>query len=201
MPDEKRRAAGEDRRLLRAPQEAGRQPRECRAPRDLQGLPPRDRIYRARPGTREREHAGRRSGNRENPGATARRAVGQRAVCIERGERPLGLALRRALWLRCHPRDGRDRWLRRWRRLRRCFGGLEIRRLQPAARRGRDRVRQRLVGRNRAPGLRQVVRRHALLAKLRRCHAAAQAAAEVRGDDESALPLALRRLRGESRAA
>ena len=71
------------------------------------------------------ETTGRRSGDRRDLGAAAGGAGDERALRAERRQRPLGVALRRALRHRRHPR-GRRPGARR--------------RLQPGARRGGDRL-------------------------------------------------------------
>ena len=134
-----RSAPGADRRVAPLP------PRRVPRPRRLPDVPRVDRLPGAERGAVRDRHGRRGPGDRHACRAAARRAVDERPLLHQRGQRAVGLAVRRALRHRRHGRPARARSVR------------------PGPRRPRRGLDARLPRRRRAARGRLARRRRALL--------------------------------------
>mmetsp|Transcript_22390 Transcript_22390/g.88617 ORF Transcript_22390/g.88617 Transcript_22390/m.88617 type:complete len:310 (+) Transcript_22390:1481-2410(+) len=157
-------------------------PRPHRRHAGLPGLPDPHRLPRraARAGAGHHRQCGRRAGRAGRPAAGG--AHPERPLRAERGQRPLGLAVRRALRHRRHPRDRRRH---------------PHRRLQPGARCQGHRLRPPGAGPGRPAGQRLACRRH----RLPRGRRPARRDAGLRRHHRPAGPGRLRGLPGRRRRA
>ena len=114
-------------------------------PRGVQAVPHRDRLPAARARGLHDHHRGRRRRDHHDSGSAAGRPDPERAIRAQRGQRPVGLAVRRAVRHRRHPRGRRRR-----------EGAAE---LQQGPRRQGHRLRPSIPRRRRAAGHRRVERR------------------------------------------